>query len=662
MADPLLEALRSRIDKEGEQWWLSLVAGLNAHPSSPAGALLAQPPAADILLTAPTVKPSDPQVVTHQATTAVDGRGGRRSARRSRPPARLRESSPVLTGKSRQCHDRSRRPPTKLPPSHQLSAIVAGPCSRSDSPQAVLTPSALPRQPQQVPSSPCNTAVITAVHSEAPHSSSVPAVIAVGGNHSTQASGSSREQINPLPVSTKDVASQDLQKSVTSVHDIVSAAGVLQHFSAPAQVPQHYEALTPSAPMLFDTQLHSQRLPTVITTPIGSQPQHDSTLVTHAHVTHSHERRHDRRKRRRSYSASSSSPHSRRSHRTSDQHRRRSVHSHRRSSSRRYANSRSSRRRSPSSSYEMSSESASPDREIGPARVRRESQAASRVYSPVEQCAPPGASSQGLNFSSSSAGAGVPPSMGVPPPVVGSGFQEQFSQRSTGGLALPPFSLGNSGEQLMPLVRSSVVPSTWQSYGSGSPTVWLLGHSYIFWAGQRAEFRPGGRNLGFRGLNFSWRGIKGLQWPQVLPEIVDISKEARSPVVLVLHAGGNDLCSYKIAELITIMKSDISRFHSFFQELIFVWSEIVPRSVWHGARDGMAIERTRRTINARISKFVRERFGVVIRHKQLEGDNRALLRQDGVHLTDIGLDIFLSGLQDGIEQALLLMGGGRSHV
>ncbi|XP_077110356.1 uncharacterized protein LOC143766488 isoform X4 [Ranitomeya variabilis] len=197
----------------------------------------------------------------------------------------------------------------------------------------------------------------------------------------------------------------------------------------------------------------------------GSQPQHDSTLVTHAHVTHSHERRHDRRKRRRSYSASSSSPHSRRSHRTSDQHRRRSVHSHRRSSSRRYANSRSSRRRSPSSSYEMSSESASPDREIGPARVRRESQAASRVYSPVEQCAPPGASSQGLNFSSSSAGAGVPPSMGVPPPVVGSGFQEQFSQRSTGGLALPPFSLGNSGEQLMPLVRSSVVPSTWQSYG-----------------------------------------------------------------------------------------------------------------------------------------------------------------------------------------------------
>ncbi|XP_077137864.1 uncharacterized protein LOC143804002 [Ranitomeya variabilis] len=202
----------------------------------------------------------------------------------------------------------------------------------------------------------------------------------------------------------------------------------------------------------------------------------------------------------------------------------------------------------------MSSVSASPDRESGLPRDRRESRVKSRAYSLVEPSAPPGASSQCLNFSSAYSGAGVPPSMGVPPPAAGFGLQEQFSQCTAGGLALPSFSLGRGGEQLMLLVHSSVALSTWQSYGAGSPTVWLLGHSHIFGAGQRAECRPGGRNLGFRGLNFSWRGIRGLLWPQVLPKVVDIEREARGPVMLVLHAGGNDLCTYKIAELITMMR------------------------------------------------------------------------------------------------------------
>ena len=63
-----------------------------------------------------------------------------------------------------------------------------------------------------------------------------------------------------------------------------------------------------------------------------------------------------------------------------------------------------------------------------------------------------------------------------------------------------------------------------------------------------------------------------------------------------------------------------------------------------------------------MSRYVRARSGVVVRHRQLEGDNRRLMSQDGVHLNDIGMDIFLSGLQDGIEQALYILGGGRSSV
>lgn len=47
-----------------------------------------------------------------------------------------------------------------------------------------------------------------------------------------------------------------------------------------------------------------------------------------------------------------------------------------------------------------------------------------------------------------------------------------------------------------------------------------------------------------------------------------------------------------------------------------------------------------------------------MRHRQLEGDNHHLLQLDGIHMNEIGLDIFLSGLQDGVEQALLLLERG----
>ncbi|KAM3936568.1 uncharacterized protein RB166_008366 [Leptodactylus fuscus] len=194
------------------------------------------------------------------------------------------------------------------------------------------------------------------------------------------------------------------------------------------------------------------------------------------------------------------------------------------------------------------------------------------------------------------------------------------------------------------------------------PHICFLGHSYVFWAAQRAEVRPGGKSLGFREMDVEWRGIRGLKWCQVLPEAISIGQVAPPPVILVIHAGGNDLCVMRVAELITLMRADMERIASYFSEVILVWSEMISRVTWQGARDAAAVEKARRTVNARLSRFVRSKGWVVVRHRQLEGDNRRLMRSDGVHLNDIGLDIFLSGLQDGVEQALFLLGGGRSPV
>lgn len=193
--------------------------------------------------------------------------------------------------------------------------------------------------------------------------------------------------------------------------------------------------------------------------------------------------------------------------------------------------------------------------------------------------------------------------------------------------------------------------------------VWVIGHSYVHRAADRAAHRPGGKQLGFHQADVFWRGIGGLRWLRVLHEVVEVSRMVRGPAVVVIHAAGNDLCSVRLSELISVMRADFDRFASFFQDVVLVWSEIVPRGIWKGARNPASIERARRLLNMRVSRHVRLNGGVVIRHRQLEGDNKDLMLDDGIHLNGIGLDILLSGFQDAIDRALFrLLSGGRSSV
>lgn len=65
----------------------------------------------------------------------------------------------------------------------------------------------------------------------------------------------------------------------------------------------------------------------------------------------------------------------------------------------------------------------------------------------------------------------------------------------------------------------------------------------------------------------------------------------------------------------------------------------------------------------RMSRHIRTNGGVVICQRQLEGSNSQFMLHNGVHLNDISLNIFLSGVQDAIERDLfILLSGGRSLV
>ncbi|XP_068087913.1 uncharacterized protein [Hyperolius riggenbachi] len=186
--------------------------------------------------------------------------------------------------------------------------------------------------------------------------------------------------------------------------------------------------------------------------------------------------------------------------------------------------------------------------------------------------------------------------------------------------------------------------------------VWLIGHSFIYWAKKRASIRPYSLNLGLNEEEFLilWFSQQGMRWRNLMGSILQWLKVWPAPDVVVLHLGGNDLGKSNTRSLLWRMKENMLRLRGLLPNTIFAFSEIIPRLVWLSHQELFFLERIRR-VNFAISKFMPAINGVSFRHLELEGGLRSLYRNDLVHLSEIGLDIFNMGLQDVIE---LAAGGG----
>lgn len=196
-------------------------------------------------------------------------------------------------------------------------------------------------------------------------------------------------------------------------------------------------------------------------------------------------------------------------------------------------------------------------------------------------------------------------------------------------------------------------------YLGGVRRVWIVGHSFVKWAERRAAVRSGGTQLGFpdRHVTVKWFGFSGLQWPGLFDRLIETATREEHPHVLVLHAGGNDMGVMSQKDLVRFMKSDIDKIRSMFSGVVIVWSEMVPRLVWRWARDPKAMERSRIKLNKLLSAFVRRSGGVVVRHKVLEKALPGYYRRDGVHLAEVGLDVFNLDVALGVGRAFQLGSG-----
>ena len=106
--------------------------------------------------------------------------------------------------------------------------------------------------------------------------------------------------------------------------------------------------------------------------------------------------------------------------------------------------------------------------------------------------------------------------------------------------------------------------------------------------------------------------------------------------------------------LMFMIKKDLQMIQMFFPVVKVIFSEIIPRLVWLSPGKLRSLEKIRKRVNHSIEKFMQNMDSFSFRHVELEGGFPGLYRRDGVHLSNIGLDIFNTGLQSMIEKAAVL--------
>lgn len=132
---------------------------------------------------------------------------------------------------------------------------------------------------------------------------------------------------------------------------------------------------------------------------------------------------------------------------------------------------------------------------------------------------------------------------------------------------------------------------------------------------------------------------------QLISEAAD---QAPAPDILVIHAGGNDLRSLKLLQLVNVIRADIDSWLARWPGLKVIWSNIINRY----ADSVRGVERSRKKVNKAIEKFVLSKGGSVVSHEDIDFKYARLYRADGEHLSDAGLDVFNKSLKDVLQRCV----------
>jgi hypothetical protein len=132
------------------------------------------------------------------------------------------------------------------------------------------------------------------------------------------------------------------------------------------------------------------------------------------------------------------------------------------------------------------------------------------------------------------------------------------------------------------------------------------------------------------------------------------------PEVIVVHLGGNDLLTSSLYKLRRVINKEIKKYlNECFPDAKVIWYDILQRRNWRGDHKvNLSIEKKRRRVNAFCRKAVVGQSLSRTLSADIDYKTKRFYREEGIHLSDIGFEMFLDTLRDGIVKCLGLEFGG----
>ncbi|XP_053388262.1 uncharacterized protein LOC128545954 [Mercenaria mercenaria] len=185
------------------------------------------------------------------------------------------------------------------------------------------------------------------------------------------------------------------------------------------------------------------------------------------------------------------------------------------------------------------------------------------------------------------------------------------------------------------------------------PDIWIIGDSLPYWAGVRAQQLSTPDLKAPAGIRIGWWGIRGMSWEDFRHSIEVNVLLGKPPKMILIHLGGNDITKMPVSELRGIIQCEVTYLREAMPDSKLIWVNILQRLSWRTDKYGIQeIE----SIRKRINRWGRQQVSLHPQHDIVSIDidykTPGFFRDDGVHLSDVGLAFYLDAVNDAIIKNL----------